>query len=221
MNNFDYSNLSFGNIVTIKEIKSVQFEVFFIVEKESDKVTLQNWYNEIYIYERQGIFYKKDDGFKKDKFNYVYYDIDFYSQEKIDTFLQEIEEIKELSLYNKIYSIRKFESGLKELQEDKEKIDTYLQKRKEFIQEYENCTKMFLFEIETFNTKNNEDDYCLYEIEFDFINGELWSHSINDNTENLRLTIDYDFNLTSNLEEFYDLCINDILSSKNYTLRYD
>ena len=89
----------------------------------------------------------------------------------------------------------------------------------EFKKEWDNVTKIKIFEIEVFNEIIKEKDYLLYKIRLKTIDDILYftSWSI-DGNDYIKSEIDLDFSLDENLQAFYDECLNDILESDDYNL---
>lgn len=97
----------------------------------------------------------------------------------------------------------------------KEKIH----KQQTFITDWNNITLLKMFEIEVYNEISKEDDHIIYDIHLDLNNMTFWTHSI-DSENPVEIEIDLDYSIDSNLEEFYDACIIDIIEADDYNLRY-
>lgn len=92
------------------------------------------------------------------------------------------------------------------------------------INEWNNVTKLRIFEIEVINKESKEPDYIIFDIEIkdnNFIAKHVGLTTEEDQSNFVAfksIEIDEDFNLDANLQDLYEECIQAIIDSDFYNL---
>lgn len=96
--------------------------------------------------------------------------------------------------------------------------------KKEFQKQWDEVTKLKMFEIEVINNKTNENEYIMFDvsIEDDYFVARRdalnFEEQASDKISFSKIEIDYDFSLNENLGELYDACITDIMQGDFFSI---
>lgn len=96
--------------------------------------------------------------------------------------------------------------------------------KKEFQKQWDEVTKLKMFEIEVINNKTNENEYIMFDvsIEDDYFVARRdalnFEEQASDKISFSKIEIDYDFSLDENLGCLYDECITDIVQGDFFSI---
>lgn len=96
--------------------------------------------------------------------------------------------------------------------------------KKEFQKEWDECTRLKLFEIEVINNKTNETGYIIFNISIDgdYFVARRTALNFEEQASNKiafsKIDIDYDFSVDENLACLYDACITDIIQGDFFSI---
>ena len=96
--------------------------------------------------------------------------------------------------------------------------------KQEFTTQWDEVTKLKMFEVSVIDKRTNEQDYIIFDIEvrdnmFVAEHVALNQKEVDSAFISLcSIEIDFDFSIDSNLAELYDACITGIMNSEFYEL---